>query len=428
MPAAKARRFHGWIMLGVAVLMAVATMPGQTVIAALFNDSYRQALDLSITQLSAAYTIGTLLAAVPISWVGRMADRHGLRLVTGVVAIAFALALLLLSQVRGVVMLGVGFFLIRCLGQGCLSTLSGHVIAMWFERRLGMAHAVVSIGGFAAASALLPQPTAWLIAELGWRMALVVLAVFVLVMTLPAVMTVFRNRPEDVGQHLDGKELEAVQDDVGLSSASADPAFTVGEAMRTRAFWICTTTMVFGGIVGTALIFHMSSILQSAGMAGTPREVALAIQPWPLAFGIATLASGWLVDRLRPAPLLASGTALLGVAILLCLAASSSIASAGFTLPLMAAGMAVFGASQAMIVGVGTPTIARYFGRTHHGAIRGVVSATAVAATGVGPLLVGLAYEHLGQSFTPMLGVFAGCAVPLTLAALLLRRPHRHNT
>lgn len=72
-----------------------------------------------------------------------MADRHGLRLVTGLVAIGLALALILLSQVRGPIMLGLGFFLIRCLGQGCLSMLSGHVIAMWFERRLGMAHAVV---------------------------------------------------------------------------------------------------------------------------------------------------------------------------------------------------------------------------------------------------------------------------------------------
>jgi ABC-type sulfate transport system permease component len=87
-------------MLAVATFMAAATMPGQTVMAALFNDSYRQALDLSITQLSAAYTIGTLLAAVPISWVGRMANRHGLRLVTGIVMLGFALALVLLSQAR----------------------------------------------------------------------------------------------------------------------------------------------------------------------------------------------------------------------------------------------------------------------------------------------------------------------------------------
>ena len=427
MRRAPARSFHGWIMLGVAVLMAAATMPGQTVIVSLFNDSYRQALGLSITELSVAYTIGTLFAALPISWVGRMADRHGLRLVTGGVVLAFALALGLLSQVRGPIMLGFGFFLIRCLGQGCLAMLSGHVIAMWFERRLGMAHAVVSIGGFAAASALMAQPTAWLITELGWQATLGVLAGFVLVLTLPAVATVFRNRPEDVGQHLDGGAAADVDREAAVPAAGkpADPAFTVREAVRTRAYWICTLTMVFSGLIGTALIFHMSSMLQTAGLDGAPRQVALAVQPWPIAFGVATLVVGWLIDRFRPAPLLAIGALLLGVATLVCLAAARGSVSSSMTVALMGAGMGLFGASQAAILGVASPTIARYFGRTHHGAIRGTVSAAGVASTGVGPLLAGVGYELAGQSFTALLAGFAACAVPLTVGALLLRPPVR---
>jgi MFS transporter, OFA family, oxalate/formate antiporter len=410
-------------MLGVAVLMAAATMPGQTVIAALFNDSYRQALDLSITELSAAYTVGTLLAALPISWVGRMADRHGLRLVTGFVAIGFALSLTLLAQASNLVMLGFGFFLIRCLGQGCLSMLSSHVIAMWFERRLGMAHAVVAIGGFAAGSALLAQPTAWLIGELGWRTALVVLAGYVLVLTLPAVLTVFRNRPEDIGQRLDGRrDAEPPGEHADLASAQ-DPAFTLRQALRTRAYWTCTVGVLVSGLVGTALLFHMAAMLQAAGLDGTPGQVARAVQPWPVAFGFGTLAIGWLIDRFPPARLLATGTGLLGLATLLCLVAARGTVAPAMTVPVMGAGMALFGLSAAAIVGVSTPTIARYFGRTHHGAIRGTISAAAVASTGLGPLLVGLGYELAAQSFTPILAVFALAAIPLSIEALRLRPP-----
>jgi MFS family permease len=71
--------FYGWVMLGVAVLMAAATMPGQTVLMALFNASIRESLGLSIGQISAAYTIGTILASLPLPLVGRIADTLGLR-------------------------------------------------------------------------------------------------------------------------------------------------------------------------------------------------------------------------------------------------------------------------------------------------------------------------------------------------------------
>jgi MFS transporter, OFA family, oxalate/formate antiporter len=422
-------------MLGIAVLLAIATMPGQTVIAALFNDSYRGELDLSITELSAAYTIGTLLAAIPITWVGRLADRHGLRVVIGAVASLFALALVMLSRTQGIVMLGIGFFLIRCLGQGCLGMLSGHVIAMWFERRLGMAHAVVSLAGFGAGAALLPQPTAWAITELGWRTTLLVLAAFVAVLTLPAVATVFRNRPEDLGQRIDGAPVSAASVSSPESASATEsakpselesakePTFALTEALRTRAFWVCTLTTVFGGIVGTALIFHMSPLLQSAGLDGSARQVAVAVQPWPIAFGAFTLLAGWLVDRYRPAPLLGMGTLLLGCAMVLCVL-STGVASERVLL-LAGAGMGLFGASQAIIVGTATPTIARYFGRTHHGAIRGAVSSITVASTGLGPLMFGLGYERSGGSFAPILVGAAACAVPLAFAAWSLRPPER---
>lgn len=415
------KKFYGPVMLGVAVLMAAATMPGQTVLVSLFNSSYRASLGLSVTQLSLAYTLGTLLAALPVPWIGRLADRHGLRVVTAWVSLGLALSLVFLSFASGIIMLGLGFFLIRCLGQGSLSMLSGHVIAMWYERRLGMAHSVLSVGGFAAASALLPRPTAWLIEAFGWRTALVVLAAMVLVLTWGSVLTVFRNRPEDLGQQLDGEPH--VTHDVlhGGTPPEGDPAFTLQQAMTTRAFWVCTMTLLISGLIGTALIFHMGPMLQTAGLEGTPKEAALAIQPWPIAFGSCTLIVGWLVDRVRAAPLLALGNLIVAIATFICMLAARGATS--HTIAMMGSGMALFGVGQAAIVGVAIPTIARYFGRTHHGTIRGTVSSIGVAGTGAGPLLAGLAYEWAGGSFTPVLTIFAAAVLPLAVFSLTLRRP-----
>lgn len=412
-------------MLGVAIAMAVATMPTQTVVVSIFNDSFRSAAGLSIEELSRAYTIGTILAAFPLPWVGRMADKHGLRIVTAIVAVSCAASLVLVSRASSFAMLAGCFFLMRFLGQGSLGMLAGHTIAMWFERKLGRVHSVLAIAGFAGGSALMPAPTAWLIERFGHRTALIVLAVFVLVLVLPAVLLVFKNRPEDIGQHLDGDTGEHATHDAihGGSAPANDPAFTRGQAMRTRAYWIIVPLMCASGLIGTALIFHMQEILRSVGLEGTEFQTAKAIQPWPICFGVSMLALGWLVDRFKPRHLLPFAPALMLVSCVICLAPPAGWIGPEHAILTLAIGMGVFGVAMGFSVAVGNPAIARYFGRTHHGAIRGTISLASVAATGIGPWMAGKAYELAGQDYVPILAVFAISGVPLAVASLFLRPP-----
>ena len=419
------RFYYGWVMLAVAIMLALASMPGQTVLVALFNGSIRESLGLLIIQLSAAYTVGTIVASLPLPLVGKIADRIGLRLTVLVVGVGFALALVLLREAIGVVTLGACFFLVRLLGQGSLSMLAGHTISMWFERRLGIAQSALSVAGFAAGSAILPQPTAWMIARFGWQNALLVLAGFVFALTFPAAVFLFRNKPEDIGQHLDGDPGEHEEHDVmhGGVPPAGDPAFTVRQAMSTRAYWIIVPSMVASGLVGTVLIFHMQTMLHGAGLEGSERQAAIAFQPWPIAFGVMTLVVGWLVDCVRPSLLLPLGGLFMMTGTLICVAASRAMPPESMILFVMATGMGVYGMGQATIFGVGFPTIARYFGRTHHGAIRGTMSTAIVAGTGAGPLLAGWAYEVSGQNFSPVLLGLAALGVPMAMAAMMLRAP-----
>ncbi|HVS14197.1 MAG TPA: MFS transporter [Thermoanaerobaculia bacterium] len=422
---ARPRPFHGWTMLGIAIAMAFATMPGQTVLVSLWKESIRESLGLSLTSVSAAYSIGTIIAALPLSWVGRAADRFGLRATVGVVAVGFALSLVLLREATGILSLGVGFFLVRFLGQGSLGMLSGHTVAMWFERRLGSVHALLTVFGFAAGGAIMPQPTAWLIASYGWRTALLALAGTVVMLVLPGVLFLFRNRPEEIGQHLDGDRAEHAHHDVlhGGAPPPGDPAFTARQAMRSSAYWILMSNVVATGFIGTALIFHMPAMLAQAGLEGSAQQAALAIQPWPIAFGVTTLGVGWLVDRAHPAKILPASLVLMAMAIALCLAATRGTFDAQLVVPVMAAGMGVYGASQAVITSVAGPTIARYFGRTYHGAIRGTVATATVMGTGAGPYAIALGHDLAGQDFTAAYLLCVALTLPLGVGAALLREP-----
>ncbi|MFW5652493.1 MAG: MFS transporter [Planctomycetota bacterium] len=432
-PSAQPRFFYGWVMLAIAMGLAFATLPAQTVLVSLWKEPMAQSLGLSITAVSLAYSVGTILAALPLPLVGRMADRFGLRITIGFVAVGFVLtlAMLLRHGVYGVVTLTIGFFFVRFLGQGALGMLSGHTVAMWFERKLGRAHALLAVGGFAAGSALMPQPTAWLITTVGGQTTLLILAGLVAVLTLPALIFFFRNRPEDIGQHLDGDPVEHETHDVAHGGAPPrdDPAYTVREAIRTPAYWIILVNMLATGFVGTALIFHMIPMLQQAGIEGTERQAALAIQPWPIAFGITTLFVGWLVDHYHPRFILPSALVLKAIAIGLCAWATAGAAvgltSAGTIVFIMAAGMAVYGSSQAIIMGVGNPTIARYFGRTHHGAIRGTLATAIVMGTGGGPYAIALGYDLADADFIPVYIISLLLCFPLALWAIFLREPRR---
>ena len=418
--------FYGYVMAAIAITMACMSMPGQTVIVALFNPSFLEAFDLSLTELSLAYTIATIVASLPLALVGRAADRLGLRRVVPVIAIAFAcalayVALLRASGLAAAALLTLGFLFIRFLGQGSLGMLAGHTLAMWFERRLGTMHAVLAIVGFSAASAVLPKPTAWMIESIGWRHTLLVFAGAIAALAIPLAV-LFRNRPEDIGQHLDGDPAEHPTHDVmhGGPPPVGDPAFNLRQAVRAPAYWILASHLVLPGVIGTALLFHMSTILQSAGAEGTEAQAASAILSFPIGSGVAHVVMGLLADRMTARPLLVVAPILM---IASCLIALAAVLTDLPPVVMMAAAMGTFGLAMGAAVSVANPAIARFFGRTHHGSIRGTVATATVAGTGAGPFLAALGYEAAGQSFTWVLVAFAAACLPILIATLFLARP-----
>ena len=71
--------FYGWVMLPVVTLISICTSPGQTYGIAVFNPYLREALSLSNSELSGAYALGTILASLPLTYVGALMDRYGPR-------------------------------------------------------------------------------------------------------------------------------------------------------------------------------------------------------------------------------------------------------------------------------------------------------------------------------------------------------------
>lgn len=407
--------FYGWVMLAITTLTTMATSPGQSFVVGTFSDAIREDLGISLSKFSAAYMIATFCASLPLTLVGRLSDMRGTRFVMTLVAIAFGLACICIGPAASLtksisqenplrpwlilIVLSIGFFFLRFLGQGALGLVSSHALAMWYERKLGFAEAIRHLG-MPLAVALLPTGVLALIAATSWSTAYAILGLSVWVIVLPLLLLAYVNTPEDISQNLDGDshphphhnqddqidiELDAPSvGDAGLP-AQAEPAtgpqFTLRQALRTRAYWIVTASMVLSAAVGTSFVFHTQPMVADLGLSKT--AAAAAVGTFGIVSFIVTVPFGYLIDRVRPRLLLAAAGLLLGLASILFAIASSTPSP----LLLLHASYFTLGLSQSLLFLLASPIFARFYGRTHHGAIRGSLTTFMVIGTSAGPFV-----------------------------------------
>lgn len=467
---AKARNtsplFYGWIMLAVTTLTTMATSPGQSFVVGAFSEAIRADLDISLQQFAGAYMIATFLASLPLTLVGRLGDRFGTRVMMGSVATLLGLACAFIGlsthlistmdasetlvMYASLAVLTCAFFLLRFLGQGALGLVSSHTLAMWFERRLGFAEAIRHLG-MPLGLAVLPVAIVTAIEVIGWRSTYALLGLLVWLIVLPLVFLVHVNTPEDLGQNIDADptprphskedhtniELDAPSigdagDTHDHTARSPKPRatdtalhqFTLKQAMRTPAYWIVTASMVLSAAVGTAFVFHAQPMMADLALA-PERTAAGVLATLGLVSLITSLPFGALVDRIMPRHLLAITGLLLAAACTLYALATTNADTTilGFKSPQILAHCAYFmlALSQGLLFLLASPIFARYYGRTHHGAIRGSLTTFMVIGTSAGPFVFAAARD-ITSNFAP---IYLTSGIVAILFAILATRLHQ---
>ena len=404
--------FYGWVMLPAVMLISICTSPGQTFGVAVFNPYLREALGLSNSELSGAYAAGTILASLPLTYIGALMDRYGPRRTLVAAVFLFGLTCLGVTQVSGLLTLFLAFFFLRLLGQGAMSMLASNALAMWFHRRLGFASGLANVG-MAVAVGGMPALGIALIGSYGWRGAYMVLGGGVWLLLFPLLAFVFRDRPEEMGQLPDGGGV-VVENRKGRHAPVDDPAFTLQQALRSRTYWIAVCCMASWSMSGTGVQFHIVSIFSGRGL-GTA-EVVTMFSIYAVIVAVGRLVGGLLADRvplnlLLAASLLCQCAALLSINMLVATWVPQ-------VFPLFSA------LGGGLLVSVGETMWVRYYGRRHLGKIRGSVSTIGVAASGVGPFVMGVAFDLFG-GFSQVLWICAGLAAPLAVLALAATPPPR---
>lgn len=403
--------YYGWLMVPIAIIAQAVTGVGQTYGISVFNPSLLETLQISLSALTGTYMVGTLLAAVPQPYIGSIMDRYGIRRTMIGVVLLLGGACIFFSRVDSLVGLLIGFFLLRLLGQGALSLLSGNIPAMWFQEKLGTVTGIIS-SGFSLSMAVIPPFFLYLINLNGWRSAYARLGFFVWLIMLPLLFLIFRNTPEEVGQLIDGMQKESQSPDD--SESEYDFSFTPQQARKTSAYWIAMINHSLWAMIITAVFFNLLSIFQDLGI--TPEVAAATYTTYAAASLITQLSLGSLANKgpLQMLMMFCMGSLAAGIGLL-------TVA----TTPLIAHSYAVLvGISTGLISLVGGTIFARYYGITHLGKLRGVVLTAQVAGSSLGPFITGLIYDLTG-SFQLSLWIFVVILVPVALISLKAVQPPR---
>lgn len=323
-----------------------------------------------------------------------------------VVGVVFGGVLVGLSAVSSVVGLTAGFVGVRMAGQGALGLVSTTAVALWFDRRRGLATGIVGAIG-AVGISMTPLLVEALIAQHGWRTAWLIEGLAVWAVVVPLALVAMRDRPERLGQRPDG--AAPVEGEDGPYRAGG---LTRGEVLRHPYFWLVASAVAASGMFTTAVAFHQVSVLTSRGL--TPTEAAANFVPQTVAGLLATVAAGYLIDRFRPRWMTVVSMASLAGALVWGTQVSPGWTAVAFG--------ALLGIAANMIRTVEAATFPRYFGTRHIGAIRGLVASISVGGTACGPLLFAAVYDQVGTYGPVLLG---SAVVPAAIAvwALVAREP-----
>ena len=405
--ALNARAFYGWTILAVAGLGIFASGPGQSHTFSVFVGPIGEDLGLSKAAIAGAYGLATLAAAFLLPQMGKLVDRHGPRRMTTLITLLLGLACMAFGAAGGLATLALGFGALRFVGQGSLMMCSANLVAQWFSRKRGFAMGLMALG-FAASMAVHPPLGQFLITQLGWRWAWVILGLATWVLLLPPVLLLVIDKPEDQGLRPDGEAAPS-----GGEPAAAIDGLDLRAALRTPTFYLLAAGWFAMAMLVTTLHFYQVSILTAQGVAA---DIAARVFPVSaLVLAVTMPLVGRMFDRVRTRYVFAAGlavqaAALFGVTLVESL--SSAIAYA-----------ALFGLNNAFSLTMFGYLMPRYFGRKHVGSLQGTGQMVAVVGASLGPLPVGFAFDYLGSP-TLVLRLLAlypiACAVA---AALYLRTP-----
>ena len=400
--------YYGWVI--VAVMFA-------TLFVALgfrfaFGVFYSAILDE--TGWGRAETAGIVSAAMIVyactaALSGYLFDRLGARVLFPIGTLSMGAGLMLCATSESLIALTVyhGIFLgFSYAAVGFIPHMA--IVPRWFDRRRGFASAL-SLSGVGIGSLAVAALSAELIVHIGWRDTMWWFGIATMVLLIPINVVFHRHSAERIGLPRDGSSITSTV----ARTASAGAGATVGEAVRTRAFWLLALAVAMTGTCNMIIIVHQTRMLVDIGYSLPLASLIFGMLGVLRAIG--GLIWGSLSDRIGRSNcvVIICSISLVGLA-LLWLTSFVPTEAAALRIALLAGYVLTYGMGFSGMAPVYASAVSDRFAGKNLGTILGVLDLGFGIGSALGPWWAGWMFDRY-QSYD---GVIAGVAAGVVLTGL----------
>ncbi|QKY19510.1 MFS transporter [Halolamina sp. CBA1230] len=376
------RPYYGWAVVAASFLGTFVVF-GLSYSFGVFLERIVDAFGGARGPSSLAFGVQTVAIYVGASGLGVLIDRYGTRRMLAVGALLTAGGLAAASRAESLAVLILTYGVVTGVGLSIVYVVAYATVTRWFDRRLGLAGGLSSAGLGIGMFVVVPS-AAWLIAELGWRDVLVVLAAVAGAFLLLATLLV-RDDPGSAGVDPPPGEFAGA-----LPTPNRRPLreqfAAVRSIARTPAFgflWL-GWVLIYGSLY--AVLGHLVLYAEGVGLPASVGVWALALVGLTSALG--RVAVGHAADTVGRVRVFVACSAVMGLATLWLALASSPAGVVAFAI---AFGVA-YGGNGALL----SPLIAELFGHEQINAVFGLASMAFAVAGLIAPVAAGATYDRLG--------------------------------
>lgn len=313
---------------------------------------------------------------------GWMNKKYGMKPVTIGSLILLSISFFLMSQMDraggSIWILYTALFLLTFAGVGTLPVTWTTLTGLWFEKKRGVALAIV-MSGTGVSAFCFPPLIAYVTEAWGWRAGFITMGLLPLVFTLPLALKWSLPVPVNLLK----KANESLNARRSRSEMIPLPGIDLKGAIRSWRFWLISVSMgmVASGIV--VMIVNGVPLLRDMGYSSI--QAGQMFSAYGISLIVGRILVGYLVDHWWAPGVAFIAMALPGVGCLLLLMDMPAV--------YLVIGIAMVGVGAGAEMELAAYLVARYFGMRDYGRLFGIQFSIITGAICLGPVWSALVYE-----------------------------------
>jgi sugar phosphate permease len=287
---------YGWVVAAVSFLTLI-TAAGFRSTAGVLIVPLQDEFGWSRATIAASVAINLVLYGLGGPFAAGLYDRIGVRKVIAGALLVVAASSALTTRMGSPWQLDLLWGVANGLATGAIGvTLAAVIASRWFVRRRGLVTGMLTASNATGQLVFLPL-LGWIVQAHGWRSAALTVSTVALIVVLPLVLVLLRDRPADVGLRPFGADVD--DPPVVTGNPFAEAVGALASATGSRTFWLLTGSFFVCGATTNGLIgTHLIPAAMDHGFSEVTAASLLAtIGVFDL---VGTLCSGWLTDRYDP--------------------------------------------------------------------------------------------------------------------------------